>query len=141
MFVRDEMSLVFSLSKGVVMKRFLSITAIALITGSCFAPAANAQFAFGINQTQAQLQSRITAGIRTGALSRSEAGRLQSKLQRFAQLEQSLRRSNRHLSYRERNKLNAELARLNADITRQLTDSERRWNSRFNHNRPGWHHR
>jgi hypothetical protein len=120
------------------MKRLLSITAIALITSSFFAPTAHAQMAWGnINMTQSQLQARINMGVRTGSLTRREASDLQSKLARFSALENSLRRNG--LSFSERNRLNIALSNISADIQRQLTDSDRRWNNRYGHGRPNWH--
>jgi len=123
------------------MKRLLSITAVALVMGGVFSPAAHAQFAWGggnINVTQSQLTDRVNRGVRTGALTRSEAASLRTKLARFAQIEFNMRRGG--LSFNERKRLNAELSRISADVNRQLTDSERRYNGRYN-NRPGWHHR
>lgn len=118
------------------MKRLLSIAAVALVTSGFFAPAANAQSFWNnnINMSQAQLQSRVNMGIRTGALSRREANDLQNKLNRFSDLERSMRRNG--LSFKERNVLNAQLSRLSADINRQLSDTDRRWNR--NHSRPYW---
>lgn len=121
------------------MKRLLSITAVALITSSFFAPAAHAQFVWtpNINATRAQLQMKVNTGIRTGALTRNEARDLQNKLNEYSRLEFSMRRNG--LSFSERNRLNAKLSKLNMEIQRKLTDSDRRWNDRFrNNHRPHW---
>lgn len=121
------------------MKRLLSITAVALITSSFFAPAAHAQFVWNpnVNATQAQLQAKINLGIRTGALTRNEARDLQNKMYEYSRLESSMRRNG--LSFGERNRLSARLSKLSMEIQRQLSDSDRRWNNRFrNNHRPHW---
>jgi hypothetical protein len=119
------------------MKRLLSIAAVALVTSGFFAPAANAQNLWNnnINMSQSQLQARVNMGIRTGALSRREANNLQIKLNRFADIERSMRRNG--LSFRERNALSAQLSKLSREINRQLMDTDRRWNR--THTRPYWY--
>lgn len=123
------------------MKRLLSITAVALITASFFAPAAHAQFHPGyptVSRTQAQLEARINSGVRSGALTRREAASLRAKVLKYVRLEFNLRKSGNRLTFQERNRLNNELAKLNREIHLQMTDSERRWNTRISNNRPGW---
>jgi len=113
------------------MNRLFSIAAMALIATSTISLPANAQMGWGINVSQAQLQTRINAGIRSGALTRSEAKNLQDKLNRITYLEARARASGFGLSPRERNSINGQLMRLKNDVQRQLTDSDSRYHSRF----------
>lgn len=113
------------------MRRLLSIAALGLIATTSFMVPAEAQGYRTINGTQAQLQMRINAGVRSGALTRQEAFNLQKKLQRISQLEARFRMSGNQLSFRERNKLSNELSDLNRDIQRQLFDSDTRFRNRF----------
>lgn len=87
-----------------------------------------------INVTQAQLQQRVNRGITSGRISQREATKLQEKLSRFATAEARMRTSGGRLTARERTRLNSQLAILNAEITRDLNDFERRrvsyWNNR-----------
>lgn len=108
------------------MKR-LFMTAFALASLAVSVVPANAQFAYGggVDGTQARLQARINAGIRSGALTRGEASRLQSKLQQINQLEMRLRMSGNGLSWRERVRLQDKLSNLSNDINRQMNDFER----------------
>ena len=69
-----------------------------------------------IAQRQGQLQQRIDQGIRSGALNRREANRLQSDLRGLSQLEYRYRRSGGGLSVSERN----DLDRRYAMLTRQV---------------------
>ena len=108
------------------MKR-LFMTAFAVATLAASVVPANAQFAYGggVDGTQARLQARINAGIRSGALTRGEASRLQSKLQQINRLEMRLRMSGNGLSWRERSRLQEKLNNLSNDINRQMSDFER----------------
>jgi hypothetical protein len=94
----------------------------------------NSRFGGGINVTQAQLQARITAGISSGKLTRQEAAKLQAKLSRINTLEARLRSTGNRLSFGERQRLNNQLSQLNAQITREMNDFDRRFASR----RGGW---
>jgi TolA-binding protein len=133
-----------------MMKRLFMMAFAATTLAASVVPA-NAQFAFGgggVNGTEARLQTRINAGIRSGALTRNEASRLQSKMQQISQLEMRLRNSGNGLSWRERQRLQDKLNDLSNDINRQLSDSERNFNGyRRGYNRGGgynngghWHH-
>ncbi len=108
------------------MKRLFMMAFAATTLAASVVPA-NAQFSFGggVNGVEARLQSRINAGIRSGALTRGEAARLQSRMQQISQLEMRLRNSGSGLSWHERRKLQDKLNGLSNDINRQLSDSER----------------
>lgn len=89
--------------------------------------AANAQVSyrsFGINQTQARLNSRINQGMRNGSLSSGEAARLRAKLNRIKLLEARFRVNG--LSTYERSTLNTQLQRLSNEIDLQMQDFQRR---------------
>ena len=131
------------------MKRLFLMAVTATAMAASVVPA-NAQFSFGggVNGTEARLQSRINAGIRSGALTRGEASRLESKLQQINQLEMRLRMSGNGLSWRERQKLQDRLSNLSNDINRQMNDFERNFGGGYNrhggynghgYNGGGWH--
>lgn len=92
----------------------------------------NGHYRWGVDGTRAQLQRRIDTGIRSGALTRGEADRLNDKLGRIGAMEANMRATGGHINRREKEKLDNDLARLSDDINRQLTDSETRWNNRGN---------
>lgn len=122
------------------MKRLFMMAFAATTLAASVIPA-NAQFSFGggVNGVEARLQSRINAGIRSGALTRGEAARLQSRMQQINQLEMRLRNSGNGLSWRERQRLQAKLNDLSNDINQQLSDSERNFGGfRRGYNR-GYH--
>lgn len=75
-----------------------------------------------IDNTQLKLENRIQAGINSGRITPREANQLQTKFNQIASLEARLRTSGNRLSFGERQRLNLQLARLNADITRQMND-------------------
>lgn len=113
------------------MNKFVPMALAALTCALFVSPPADAQrFGGNINVNQAVLQQRINAGARAGWLTRSEAQSLRTRLARINVLEARLRASGRGLSFAERNRLNAELSRLSAQINAQLTDSQNRWNRR-----------
>ena len=136
------------------MKRLFMMAFAATTLAASVVPA-NAQFSFGggVNGIESRLQGRINAGIRSGALTRGEASRLQSRLQQINQLEMRLRGSGNGLSWQERQKLQNRLNSLSNDINRQLSDSERNFGMRrgsfnhggynnggYNNNGGHWHH-
>ncbi|MBA3859456.1 MAG: hypothetical protein C0507_21335 [Cyanobacteria bacterium PR.3.49] len=112
------------------MKRIIATSLIALSAVLISLPA-NAQgyrgYGYGnnINSTQAQLQARINNGIASRRLSRSEAQKLQFKLNRINNIEAQMRSSG-GLSFRERNNLNRQLTNLRNEINRDMNDFERR---------------
>lgn len=88
-----------------------------------------------IDNAQARLQSRITAGINSGRLTQAESARLQARFAQIAGLEANLRASGNRLSFGERQRLTNQLARLNSDVTRQMNDFDGRV---ANNGRYGW---
>jgi hypothetical protein len=126
--------------REIIMKKFIPAAClVALIASSAILPA-NAQYSqynWGVNGTQAQLQSKINVGIRNGSLTASEASQLQAKMNRINSLEARFRATGGRLSPRERERLNRQLAQLSFDIDRQMSDFQRRHiGYRGNH---GWH--
>ena len=143
------------------MKRFIAVSSLALMAVLSLSTSAEAQrgwdnrydnqgqrgwdnrynnqfdgrYGGGINNTQAQLQARITAGINSGRLSNREAAKLQAKLSNIAQFEMRLRASGNRLSFNERQRLNRQLANLSSEITRDLNDYDHRFASG---RRGGW---
>ncbi|MBY0548118.1 MAG: hypothetical protein K2W95_12555 [Candidatus Obscuribacterales bacterium] len=96
----------------------------------------NAFNRFGnIDNAQARLQSRITAGINSGRLTQAESARLQAKFAQIASMEANLRASGNRLSFGERQRLTNQLARLSSDVTRQMNDFDGRV---ANNGRYGW---
>lgn len=75
-----------------------------------------------INNRQMGIENRIQYGAATGRLSPLEASKLQANYNRINMLEAQLRGSNNHLSYNERARLNADLARLNQQVGRNMYD-------------------
>ncbi len=69
-----------------------------------------------IAQRQGQLQQRIDQGVRSGALNRREASRLQSELRGLNQLKYRYRRSGGGLSVSERNDLDRRYAMLSRQV-------------------------
>jgi hypothetical protein len=122
------------------MKRIVPLTLAALACASFVAPPAFSQtFGVGLgnlNRTEAVLQSRINQGFRSGFLTRAEASNLSSKLARINMLEGRLRMSGGRINWRERSRIQRELAQLNSQINFQLSDSQTRFNR--NHRRVGF---
>lgn len=77
---------------------------------------ADAQRWTPIAQRQGQLQARIDQGVRSGALNRREAVRLQGELRGLNQLEYRYRRSGGGLSVSERNDLDRRYAMLSRQV-------------------------
>lgn len=129
------------------MKRILTLSFAALLLGVGFSGPAMAQYygygsgwnsQGGINQSQARLQARINAGIANGRISQREANRLNQRMASLAQMEARMRADGRGLSFSERARLQARIASLNLQVTRELNDFERRrigfwggWNRTF----------
>jgi len=80
----------------------------------------------GVNQRQQNQQQRIYAGVRSGALTRSEVARIQAKQSRLAYIEAQMRRSGNGLSSRERAKLQREQNQLSREIRKQMRDNQHR---------------
>ncbi len=118
------------------MKHLMSIAALGLIaTSTLFVPAQAQMFTRGVNGTQAQLQTRINAGVRSGRLTRQEAYNLQLKMRRLNVMEARFRNTGRNLTANERRILNNELAKLSGEVTFQLNDADSRWNNRHHRRR------
>lgn len=78
-----------------------------------------------INQRQRQLDNRIDRGVRDGRLTRNEAYRLRTEYGQIAALETRYRRNG--LSDWERRDLDRRFDRLDARLTAQLRDNDRRY--------------
>jgi len=112
------------------MKKFLAM-AVAASALAVAAPA-SAQVWQNINQRQAQLDSRIDAGVRDGSLTRQEAIRLRVEFRNLAGLEARYRVNG--LSYGERADLDRRFDALSSQIRYQRNDGQDRgdrggWNN------------
>jgi hypothetical protein len=87
---------------------------------------ASAQAWQSINQRQRTIDARIDQGIRTGALTRAEAGRLRIEFRDLVKLENRYRRSGNGLSVAERRDLNARYDRLSTRVRIQKNDRQYR---------------
>ncbi|MCA9802162.1 MAG: hypothetical protein KC777_09255 [Cyanobacteria bacterium HKST-UBA02] len=76
----------------------------------------------GYNINTSDEQARINAGLRNGSLTRAEAARLQTKLNEIISLKNRLSRGG--LTVAERNRIDARLDALNAEIRAQSTDNQ-----------------
>ena len=79
-----------------------------------------------INQRQANLDSRIDQGVRSGALTRVEAARLRAEFQTIVVLEANYRRSGGGLTAWERNDLDQRMNALSARIRINKHDGQTR---------------
>ena len=102
------------------MKRLVSV----LLSGALFLGLSAVCFA-GIDGRQYREQRRIREGIRSGELTRREAGRLEAEQARIRVDERFARRDG-YISPRERARLDRELDRANHDIYRQKHDRQDR---------------
>jgi hypothetical protein len=85
---------------------------------------------FGYNNIgvkESMISRQIQNGIANGSLTRAEADRLMSQQARVNQLQARL--ASNGLSFSERARLNADLARLEGEVRRQMSDRQtaRRW--------------
>ncbi|WP_076068902.1 hypothetical protein [Sphingomonas montana] len=104
------------------MKTYLVLaTAVAVLTPSL----SSAQSWRPINQRQSQQEQRINQGIRSGALTRAEAGRIRGQFVTLNRLEQRYRASN-GLSVAERRDLDRRFDALSQRIRTQKTDRQTR---------------
>ncbi len=87
---------------------------------------ASAQAWQPIAQRSARLDARIDQGIRTGALTRPEARRLQTDLRGLTRLEYSYRRSGGGLSLGERRELDRRYAAISQRIRFEKHDRQDR---------------
>jgi hypothetical protein len=122
------------MKKFTLMLAGLGIAAAAVPASAIAAPAPGyASFQGGwqsINGRQARLEDRINQGIRSGALSRSEAMRLRNEFRQLARLEARYRATG-GLNVRERMDLDHRFDALSARVRYQKHDNEgrggRRW--------------
>lgn len=80
----------------------------------------------GINRREYREQQRINQGIRSGELTRREAGRLESGLARIKTDERFARMTGGGISPRERARLDREMNRESRSIYRQKHDGQDR---------------
>jgi hypothetical protein len=80
----------------------------------------------GINRREYREQQRINQGIRSGELTRREAGRLEAGLARIRTDERFARMSGGGISPRERARLDREINRESRAIYRQKHDGQER---------------
>lgn len=89
-----------------------------------------------INQRQNQLDRRIDQGVRNGALTRREAGRLRAEFGQLVRLEGQYRRGG--LNRWERNDLDQRFDRLSARIRYERRDYDRRGRDYDGRGGRGW---
>jgi hypothetical protein len=81
----------------------------------------------GINQRQQNQQARIRQGVRSGELTRREAGRLQAQQARIRVNEAYARRSGGEFTARERARIQGQLNRSSNRVYRQKHDRQDRY--------------
>lgn len=125
------------------MKKFaILIAGVAAATAAVPAMAAPApDFGYGYNQgrgvweninaRQARIEAKINQGIRSGALTRSEAGRLRSQFRAIANLEARYRASRPGLTIAERADLDRRFDALDRSIRVQKMDRDHRGPHRY----------
>ena len=104
------------------MKKLLAASTVALAALPTAAVAAPWQ---SINQRQSNLYNRIEQGVRSGALTRNEAGNLRSRFANIERLEARYRRTN-GLSLGERRDLDQRFNALSASVKVQKHDYQNR---------------
>ncbi|RAK59541.1 hypothetical protein DJ021_06860 [Phenylobacterium hankyongense] len=108
------------------MKRMvISLAAVSAVL-ACAPIAAQAAPWQSINQRQANLESRIDQGVRSGSLTRPEAVRLRQEFRALNRLEAQYRRSGGRLDARERADLDRRFDRLSAEVRMQKHDMQNR---------------
>lgn len=107
------------------MKR-LAIVAITISSAAIFAlPAAAAPW-MSINHRQANLEYRINQGVRTGRLTRTEAGHLRTKYRDLVRLEARYRHTGGRLTTWERRDLDRKMNQISYHISYQARDRQHR---------------
>ena len=105
------------------MRKIVSLlTAAVFVFGACTLSMAGSR---GINSREHREQQRINQGIRSGELTRREAGRLEAGLARIG-VNERFARSDGHISPSERARLERELNRESRSIYRQKHDGQDR---------------
>lgn len=124
------------MNKFTLMIAGLGIAAAAIPATAIAAPAPQPGYGFqggawqNINARQNRIEAKINQGIRSGALTRSEAVRLRSEFRQIAQLEARYRASRPGLTVAERLDLDRRFDRLERSIRIQKNDRDhrgRRW--------------
>jgi hypothetical protein len=95
-------------------KTILTLAATAAALTGLAGTANAAPFGGNVNQKEAQIAQRIDQGIRSGALTRGEAGNLRVRLNQIQRLEQGYRRGGLNMS--ERRDLDRRLDALSASV-------------------------
>lgn len=85
--------------------------------------------AFGFDRHQDRIHARIERGIHTGYITRDEANRLFAQEYRV-QRREAYFKSDGYLSLEERHELHREVAMLNDNVDRMLTNDRRYWYGR-----------
>lgn len=105
------------------MKKIVSLVfAVVFVLG---ASAVSMAGSHGINRREYNEQRRINQGIRSGELTRREAGRLEAGLAR-TRIDERYARSDGHITPRERARINRDLNRESRAIYRQKHDRQDR---------------
>lgn len=104
------------------MKRTIMSLLATTVLASAVPAVASAQQWVGVDQRQAQLDQRIEAGVRSGQLTRPEAGRLQAEFQDIVSLEARYRANG--LSANERADLDRRFDELSARIREERRDNQ-----------------
>lgn len=111
-------------------KRTILLGSLALVAATIFPAATLAQTTSthpsGIDARERRQQQRIRQGIRSGELTRREAGRLEARQARINVDEAYARRSGGKLTATERRRLQGELNRSNRAIYKQKHDEQER---------------
>ncbi len=97
------------------------------MTAAVAAPAPAYQAWQSIGGREANLNRRIDQGIRSGALTRSEAVRLRAEFRSIVRREAEYRRSRPGLTYAERRDLDRRFDALSARIRIEKHDRNHRW--------------
>ena len=102
----------------------LILASFAIVVGMSMATNAQTRRYHNINAREREQQTRITEGIRSGALTNREAARLENEQARLDRVEARYRASGNGLSRGERIKLERDLNRTSRDIYRQKHDGQ-----------------
>jgi hypothetical protein len=110
---------------GHMNRAWIKLTFLAVIISAALPLMGLAQ---GVNQRQQNQQARIRQGVRSGELTRREAGRLQAQQARIRVNEAYARRSGGEFTTRERARIQRQLNRSSNRVYRQKHDrQDRNW--------------
>lgn len=133
------------MKKFTILLAGLGMAATAIPATAMAAPAPNHGYDYGYNQggawqninaRQDRIERRINQGIRSGALTRSEATRLRAQFREIARLEARYRASRPGLTMAERRDLDRRFDVLERSIRIQKNDRDNRGDHRGDHGRP-----